>query len=187
MARLIAVQVLLLSLVMVADVSVADEQDILANSVVFGAQADLHSFNRIPRPYVMSVLADLPKAQADFFVVCGDLVAAKTGLDLARESPVPVFFVYGDHENFEEWGYIRQKGLVPARGRGGWRRHDGGVFNAMCSDMPLTQAWTGLPYFWSLDYKGIHFVFAYSGKNHTTPSWFLQWLKRDLDDHRDRT
>ena len=161
--------------------------DVLSNSIVFGAQADLHSFNRIPRPYMMKVLADLPKVHADFFAVLGDLVARKTGIDIARNSPVPVYFVYGDHEHFEEWGYIRQQGVVPELGRSGWPRHEGGVFNAMCSDMPMTEAWTGLPYFWSLNYKGIHFVFAYSGKNVTTPAWFLQWLKRDLQDNRNLT
>lgn len=171
-------------------------REMLRNSVVFAVQADLHS-DRVLEADMKRIYADLPRVHADFTALCGDVVGAHNGLRESLNSPRPVFLGFGDHENFEEWGYImvdenrpyRSPVLVPpVRRRSGTagypQEHQ---FGMMCAEMPYTEDWTGLPYWWSINYRGIHFVVIGGHKTQSVPSFYLEWFKRDLAENRDKT
>lgn len=161
---------------------------ILNSGLTFGAQGDPHNYGRLPKRYMKSVLDDLPSVKADFFVIAGDIDATRLYgyivMDTDKISKVPIFDTYGDHDEFKEWGFIWAKGLVPSRSPIGWVWDP---FNFMRADEDIWQGWTSLPYFWSLNYQGIHFIFAASGKYQVAPSWFLDWVKKDLQENKDKT
>jgi hypothetical protein len=171
--------------------------DMLNDSVVFGVQADLHS-DRVLEDYMKRVYADMPKVGADFMALCGDVVGFHNGLRESANARRPVLFGFGDHECFEEWGYIwcdenlpyaKTPVLVPpARrrtGTVGW--HQEHQFNMMLTELSPTQAWSGMPYWWSMNYKGIHFVVIGGFKCQPVPSFLLAWFKQDLAENKDKT
>ncbi len=160
--------------------------------VRFAIQGDIHSYRHIPpchqisRSYMIKLINDLPKVKADMLFILGDYADRDypVVMELSRLSSVPIIYQHGDHEFFGDW----TAGLY-ARNYEGER-----VVGEPCDPLaymfgsaPRCEAWTGLPRFWSFTFRGVHFILSFNGKFEVWPAWFLRWLSRVLDEHRDLT
>ena len=151
------------------------------------------------------IYADQEQVGLDFTAILGDIVSYGNGLREARNSARPVFFVQGDHDCFEEWGHRCEDDRIlrsfendftrslPAQVPPLRRRtlnqpgHKGNLFGMMLGELPNGEAWSGLPYSWSLTLRGIHLVFMQSDKLLPMQPFALAWFKRDLAEHRAET
>lgn len=152
----------------------------------FAMQGDVHSFHRVPRDYLVRLTKDAGKSGINFLVLLGDTSdgGAPAVMGISRESPIPALYMHGDHEFFGEWS---EAGCAVVYER---RKLLGGAPDPLIfaiGGVPRCEAWAGLPRFWSFSVKGLHFVIAFNGKHEVWPIWFLRWVRRDLEEHRDLT
>jgi len=161
----------------------------LNNGITIVTEGDLHA---CPASVMQATYDDADSIKTDFSVICGDIVGSGTGMRESKASNRPIYMQQGDHENFEEWGYLKMdSGVVPAsRLRSGTYLGNSPRTNQlgmMSAEMPYAEAWTGLPYFWSMNYKGVHFIFMQGAKDQPVSSFMLKWLTKDLQDNSSKT
>ena len=158
----------------------------------FAIQGDIHSYRHIPpchqisRSYMIKLINDLPKVKADILFILGDYVDRDYPIvmELSKLSRVPIIYQHGDHEFFGDW----TAGLYTRN------YEDRRIIGEPCDplaymfgNLPRCEAWTGLPRFWSFTFKGIHFILSFNGKFEVWPAWFLKWLSKVLEEHKDLT
>ena len=158
----------------------------------FAIQGDIHSYRHIPpchqisRSYMIKLINDLPKVKANMLFILGDYADRDYPIvmELSKLSSVPIIYQHGDHEFFGDW----TAGLYTRN------YEDERIIGEPCDplayvfgNIPRCEAWTGLPRFWSFIFKGIHFILSFNGKFEVWPIWFLKWLSRVLEEHKDLT
>lgn len=152
----------------------------------FSFQADVHNFRRIPESYLRKMFIDSEKIGCDFLALLGDIMDSDepNPLKLTNSVSIPVIYQHGDHELFNEWGRTGYRNYdgIPF---GNEKRNDPLVF--FRSSIPRYETITHLPTAWSFDYKGIHFVVCFNGKDIVWYPWFLRWLEEDLKKAKDKT
>jgi len=148
----------------------------------FSIHGDIHGFHRIPKEVIGRFVEDSAEAGCQFVCFLGD--SSNGGhpviMSLSTLSPIPVLYQHGDHEFFGEWSIGGCSRTYDSRRSVGTDRDP--LIMAM-GGMPRCEAWDGLPRFWSMTWRGIHFVFAFNGKHEVWTPWFLAWLRRDLDEN----
>jgi len=125
------------------------------------------------------MIKDCKKEAVDFIVFCGDIEGRPpSGL---VNSPVPILYVHGDHDFFYQWSEGMTHGWIPEKGLDVGGHHCPVAF--ILGNNTEWQSRVG-PYFWSMTYKGIHFIFDMNQKFLVYGSrWYLKWLERDLKEH----
>jgi len=152
----------------------------------FAIHGDIHGFHRIPKQVLERFIFDATKAGCQFICLLGD--SSDGGypivMSLSNSSPIALFYQHGDHEFFGEWSIGGCSRNYKARRTIGV---DTDPLIMAMGGIPRCEAWDGLPRFWSMTYRGIHFVFAFNGKHEVWTPWFLSWLKKDLEENSDFT
>jgi hypothetical protein len=152
----------------------------------FSIHGDVHGFRRIPKEVLERFVEDSLDAGCQFVCFLGD--SSNGGypvvMSLSICSPITPFYQHGDHEFFGEWSIGGCSRNYVLRRTVGTDRDP--LIMAM-GGVPRCEAWDGLPRFWSMTWRGIHFVFAFNGKHEVWTPWFLAWLRRDLDENGNLT
>ncbi|MFA0771922.1 MAG: hypothetical protein REDVDVYQ_002454, partial [Candidatus Fervidibacter sp.] len=152
----------------------------------FAIQGDLHNFRRVPESYLRRMLKDAKEIGCAFVAFLGDIFngTKENPMRLSKESPLPLLWLRGDHEFFNEWGRtgaVRLSQRHPLAGE----VPDPLVF--FRGALLRFEALTGQPTTWAFTLKGILFVVTHNGKNHVWHDWQLSWLRQLLTEHRHRT
>jgi hypothetical protein len=152
----------------------------------FAIQGDLHNFRRVPESYLRRMLKDAKEIGCAFVAFLGDIFngTKENPMRLSKESPLPLLWLRGDHEFFNEWGRtgaVRLSQRHPLAGE----VPDPLVF--FRGALPRFEALTGQPTTWAFTLKGILLVVTHNGKNHVWHDWQLSWLRQLLTEHRHRT
>jgi len=148
----------------------------------FAIQGDVHGFRRIPKEILELFLKDSAEYGCSFFCLLGDSCdgGPPIFMSLSRSSSIALFYQYGDHEFFGEWSIGGCSKTYPKKRIVG---EDKDPLIMAMGGIPRCEAWSGLPRFWSMTYRGIHFVFAFNGKHEVWTPWFLAWLRNDLKEN----
>jgi hypothetical protein len=129
------------------------------------------------------MIEDAKRTKVDFIVFCGDIerYGRRDPFKLART--FPIFYVHGDHDFFYQWSESGSQGRIP-HGKLDVGGHNCPIAFILGNNTEW-QARVG-PYFWSMTYKGIHFIFDMNQKFLVYGAkWYLEWLKRDLREHKE--
>lgn len=147
-----------------------------STEVRFAVISDTHSSNTVQTSvqlYFDKVLVDLPGMGTSFLVMDGDFIDTTVGFfpeqmsafqsHITLNSPVPVFFAYGDHgKEFGKWFCLNRVNFDYAQ----YGQTSRGWYD-----------YTNLPYYWSMVYQGINFVFTPSA---FADDLYTSWLAKNL-------
>lgn len=157
-------------------------------SIRFAVLSDTHipkdsAISANLKNYLLAVASDTQKLGLDFGVITGDAIDSPVGNfpedmqsyqnNFGNHFTIPFIATYGDHG--EEFGKHRAINRVASSIFGGTFTE--GSYNTDGKGWYFEQ---NKPYFWSMTYNGVHFVFLASA---FASDIMMDWLKKDLKEN----